>query len=177
MESAEVLLGRAIEARRAGQYGEARDDAEAAESIARHSGTSEELARVLKFVGQIDRDQHRTEAARAKYEEAAGLYRTIGDRSAVAHTIRHLGEMHTEAGRLEEADACLTEALDLYRAEGVTNGLDLANTLRPTAILREAQERHDEARKLWREARALYLEAGIQEGVLECDEHLARLTR
>ena len=175
MEDTEVLLARAIEARRAGLYGEARDDAEAAESIARHSGGGAELARALKVLAQIDRDQGRPEAARSRYEEAARLHREMDDRLAMAHTVRHLGELHTEAGRLGEADAALTEALDLYRADGGAPKLDVANAVRPMAILREEQDRTDDARRLWSEARALYLDEGIQEGVVECDEHLARL--
>ena len=128
------------------------------------------------MLAQVDRDQRRPEAARPRYEEAVALYRSLGDELRVAHTIRHLGELHTEAGRLAEADACLTEALETYRARDDAPTLDLANAVRPMAILREEQGREAEARSLWTEARSLYADEQIQEGVQECDEHLARLS-
>jgi tetratricopeptide (TPR) repeat protein len=175
MESVDVLLDRATEARRASLLGEARDHAERAETVARHTDTPEALARALTVLAQVDRDQRRPEAARPHYEEAVALYRSLGDELRVAHTIRHLGELHTEAGRLAEADACLHEALEIYRAHDDAPTLDLANAVRPMAILREEQGHEAEARDLWTEARSLYAEQRIQEGIQECDEHLARL--
>ena len=53
-----------------------------------------------------------------------------------------------------------------------TPALELANALRPCALLRERLGDGEAALALWREARELYLAAGIAEGVRECDRHL-----
>ena len=79
------------------------------------------------------------------------------------------------AGRLAAAEACYAEALALYGAQDEPPPLDHANALRPMAILKETLGQADEARTLWQRARTLYGAAGIEAGVAECTEHLARL--
>lgn len=113
-------------------------------------------------------------AARRRYEKKVARARASGDARALAHALRHLVEIHTGAGRLELADTCISEALELYRPMGDLPTLELANTLRPLALLREAQGRLDEARDAWEEARVLYEATGIEAGVAECDAHLGR---
>ncbi len=115
----------------------------------------------------------RREDVRARYEAAAERHRSDGDRRRLAHALRHLAEIHTENRRLELADECLSEALGIYEPMADLPALELANTVRPLALLREAQGRRDEAMTAWREARALYERSGVQAGVDECDAHLA----
>jgi len=56
-----------------------------------------------------------------------------------------------------------------------TAPLELANTIRPFAILKERAAEAGQAVLLWREARDLYLAVNVQEGVAECSEHLTKL--
>ena len=51
--------------------------------------------------------------------------------------------------------------------------LDLANALRPIALLRERQGDATSAKSLWSEAHALYSAAGVEAGVAEAARHLA----
>ncbi len=111
------------------------------------------------------------ESAAATYAEAAALRRAAGEQGPLAHELRHFGQTLLELGRPDEAEGPLSEALALYRALG-TGGVTLANALRPMALLHEAQRRPEEARRLWRQARALYAAAGIAAGVEEADDHL-----
>ena len=53
--------------------------------------------------------------------------------------------------------------------------LDVANAVRPLAILSEEAGDTEAARRLWEEARDLYEACGVQAGVDECSERLARL--
>jgi hypothetical protein len=77
---------------------------------------------------------------------------------------------------LEFAEPCYVEALALYRSSGHTApSLDLANAIRPLAILRERVGNVDEAILLWREARDLYLAVNVRAGVAECSKHLDQL--
>jgi tetratricopeptide (TPR) repeat protein len=119
------------------------------------------------------RDLGNDERAVLLYEEAVGLSRAEGDPLLLAHTVRHLGDLHRRADRLTQADTCYREALALYRSADAADAGDVANALRPAALLKERQGDPDAARALWSEAKTLYAAAGIQQGVDECDRHLA----
>lgn len=54
-----------------------------------------------------------------------------------------------------------------------TSPLDLANALRVTALAMEASMKPGDATSLWREAGMLYAEAGVGEGVAECERCLS----
>ena len=113
--------------------------------------------------------------AREFYIEAARLYREQNESLAYAHTIRHIADIHRKEGSFSEAKPLYEEALELYRSNLDTKLLDLANTVRPYAMLLEVQGDLDSATKLWREASHLYGSLRIDEGVSECDTHLSRL--
>ena len=83
------------------------------------------------------RREGRLDDALHLYEEAVALCRLDNDPLQLAHTVRHLGDVHHDAGRLDRAEHCYREALAWYRAHPNTPPLDLANTLRPLAILEE----------------------------------------
>ncbi len=124
------------------------------------------------MLGQIERDEDRAENALPYYQEAVSLCRDERDSLRLAHTVRHLADLHRGAGRLELAASCYDEALALYRAHEHTAPLDLANAIRGFALLQDARGDSEEGRRLWKEARALYLAAGVREGVEECSARL-----
>jgi len=134
-----------------------------------------ELIRALKGLGQIERDLSNGAAALTLYEEAVALCRKEGDVLMLAHTVRHLGEIHQESGREDLAEPCYIEALSIYRRDNQTLPLDLANTIRPFALLKENAGEVEEAKRLWAEARDLYAIANIAPGVTESSRRLARL--
>lgn len=113
--------------------------------------------------------------AREFYTEAARLYREQNDSPAYAHAIRHLADIHRKGGNLIEAKPLYEEALELYRSDLNTKLLDLANTIRPYAMLLEMQGDRDFATKLWTEANHLYGSLRLDEGVSECETHLSQL--
>lgn len=171
------LVKRASRARREGRLADAHRDLVEAVAICRRAGTRRELARALGSLGQIERDLGHGDAARPLYEEAVAVCRAEGEPLALAHTLRHLGDLHREAGLARDAEVCYNEALGLYRSHKATAPLDLANAIRPLAILKEAAGEEDEARRLWLEARDLYQVVGVSAGVAECSARLARLGR
>ncbi|MXZ71485.1 MAG: tetratricopeptide repeat protein [Acidobacteria bacterium] len=145
-------------------------------AICRETGDAPGLVVALGKLGHVESDAGRHEAARACYEEAVTLAREGGDPARLAHALRHLGDVHRRAGRLRESHACYAEALSLY--DGTDTGpppLEYANTVRPMAILKEALGETEAARGFWRRARDLYRAGGIDAGVAECEERLARL--
>ena len=147
-----------------------------AAAICRATGADRELVVALGKLGHVEQDAGRHQAALACYEEAVAAARSADDPLRLAHAVRHLGDVHRRARRLAEAEACYEEALSLYarRAAGAA-ALDYANALRPMAILQEERGQFEEARLLWARARDLYSAVGIEAGVAECADHLARL--
>lgn len=174
---AETLIEQAKRARREHRLADAHRDFTEAVALCRHKDTQRELMQALKGLGQIERDMGRPDAARPLYEEAVAICRRTDDALALAHTIRHLGDIHRETRRPDLAEPCYEEALALYRSSERTAPLDLANAIRPLAILKEGAGDVEDAKRLWKEAWDLYAAADAGEGVDECSARLERLGR
>jgi tetratricopeptide (TPR) repeat protein len=114
-------------------------------------------------------------AARSCYAAAAKVYRDQNDLLAYAHTIRHVADIYQEESNLSEAKPLYEESIELYRSSLSTKILDLANALRPYALLNEGQGNLEWASKFWKEAKQLYSSLRVEPGVSECDEHLRNL--
>jgi len=171
-EDAHTLLQRGHAQRREDRADDALQSFSEAVVAARREGNDAVLVHALKGLGQIERDLGRGERALPLYEEAVELCLALDDLPALAHTLRHLGDIHQDAGSFSAAEVPYQQALALYRRLADTPAPELANALRPYALLREHLGESEAARGLWREARALYLAAGITAGVDECDRHL-----
>jgi tetratricopeptide (TPR) repeat protein len=171
----EELIAHAVQHRREQKLADAgREWAEAVE-LSRQQNDIPTLIRALRGVAQTERDLGRNCEALAPYEEAVLLCRRQKDALFLAHTIRHLGDVRRHLGQHEDAQSCYEEALAIYRREPEANPLDVANALRPFAILREKMGDFDGARAFWREARELYESLGIDAGVAEASKALAQL--
>jgi len=123
-------------------------------------------------------EQARAARAAGRLAEAAALYEEAarsGEPRARAHRLRHAGEIWLELARLDRAEAALDTALAGYRNLAAAPALELANALRPLALLREAQGRKKEARDAWAEAGRLYAEAGVEIGARESERRTQAL--
>ena len=125
--------------------------------------------------GRQARKENQLAAARTHYAGAAQIYRDRNDLLAYAHTIRHIADMHLHEANYAEARPLYEEALELYRSSLDTKLLDLANTVRPYALLHEGLGDRETAAELWQEARNLYGSLRLDAGIRECDAHLADL--
>jgi tetratricopeptide (TPR) repeat protein len=134
-----------------------------------------DLGDALAQLGQIERREGDADAAIALYQEAAEIARSEDMPLRLAHRLRHIGDIYGEAGDAERAAFYYGEAMTLYRADPEPPALDLANLLRPLALLMEAQDQPEAALQYWTEARALYDQASVSAGVDECSRHLAAL--
>ena len=175
LERIQFLIEQAERARREGRSHDAHSHFTEAVTLCRQAAASRELIQALKGLGQIERDLGNGDAARALHEEAVALCRLGVDARQLAHTMRHLGDIHQEAERLDLAEPCYREALALYRGHSETAPLDLANTLRPLAILEERRGRNESAIAFWTEAGGLYKALNVQEGVTESEKYLRAL--
>lgn len=141
--------------------------------ICRRVDAKRELSVALGKFGHVQEDD---EAKLACYVEAVAAARECGDALQLAHAVRHLGDVHRHAGHREAARACYEEALTLYRNADAPPTLDVANAVRPMAILQADLGNTGEALALWRKARELYATVDIAEGVEEAERWLKRLS-
>ena len=143
--------------------------------VCRRTGSQRQLSVALGKLGHVALDAGRTDEALARFEQAVAAARETDDPLRVAHAARHLGQVHHRQGRTDEAARWYSEALDLYGAAADASPLDHANALRPLAMLREECGDTAEAKVLWRRAARLYRDAGVAEGVEECEAHIESL--
>ena len=127
---------------------------------------------LLRVYSQILRDEDRIEEAKKTLDEAASILLPITSAQRRAHIIRHQADIAAEMGLLSESFVHYEAALSIYRRDSLTNPMDLANTLRGFALLKERWKEVQEAKKMWREAKEIYSSFGIEEGVKECNAHL-----
>ena len=126
-----------------------------------------EIEQMLQNARRL-RAEGRVGDAEAAYLNAARLSRTGQDEAALAHALRHLSDhLARERGAAGEAWAQASEAAQIYRGSG--DRLGLANAVRLRALSAASEK---EARACWEEARALYAELGVGEGVAECENRL-----
>lgn len=125
-----------------------------------------QIVRERRRDGDGARAEGRLDEARQHYLAAVDACRSLGDAKLLAHTLRHLGDIEREMGRGDLAGPHLVEALEIARRENVAV-LELANTIRPLAFLRDDP-------KLLEEANALYARANVPPGVAETARRLAR---
>jgi len=168
-------LGLARAARRERRLQDAERHAEAALAQAEGASAGKDAAQALAFLGQLRRDEGDLDAALAFYLRAEDRARGEGDPLLLAHTVRHIGDVHWDMGDADLAEPCFEEALTLYRDNDPAPG-DLANALRPMAILKQAAGDKAGAYELWVEAGDLYRAAGIEAGVAECTARAAALS-
>jgi tetratricopeptide (TPR) repeat protein len=173
-ESLEEILERGYLARRESRTADARAAFIDAVRHAAEAKNPEYLAEALCGLGQAERDIENIDAARHHYSLAEELYRKNGPPERLAYALRHLADVEREACLPVEAEPRYVEAESIYRQAGETHRLDLANTLRGLALVTDSQGAGSKAQPLWREARELYAELNVKEGVAECDKSLAR---
>jgi len=123
------------------------------------------LAEPLIHVGELGR-------AAASLERAERVARAVSDPVILAEVERFRAMIARLRGDFEAADAALARSLQGTGAAGLT--LERAEAVRELARLREAQQRREEAARLYREALELFRSLGaeaearrIEEGLME----------
>ena len=116
------------------------------------------LAYSLGGLGEVQRAQGRSAAARALYEESLALRRELGDRPNTAIALRQLGLTALDLGDLADARGRFIESLSLSRDLGSPRGIALA--LEGLAVVAVAEERVERAVRLAGAADALRTATG-----------------
>jgi tetratricopeptide (TPR) repeat protein len=178
MKQVVELVKRALAARRDGDAQSAEAAAREALSLARSQTDGagrDALVVALSVMAQVDQDAGRLDVATQRYAQAAEVCRRRPVSPRLPHVLRHLGMLQFRARNLLAAISCCEEAVEIRRSEPSTPPLEMANTLRPLALIRETEGRRAEAAALWKEASSLYAAAGVESGVEESRTRLAAL--
>jgi tetratricopeptide (TPR) repeat protein len=171
----EPLMALGHEARRERRLEDARDLFAQAVAECRWGADPKLLARALKAQGQTERDLKRIMTALECYRHAAAIEKGMGDQLAWADSMRHIADMRREQKEYTKAEPIYTDVLEVYRSRSDTRVLDHANALRGLALLKDAAGTPEEALLMWRAARCLYEQAGVEAGIDECQSHIAFL--
>jgi tetratricopeptide (TPR) repeat protein len=172
-QTAASLLGRGWTAYREKKPKYARDLFKNALKASSADDSPAMLAEIHVAIGKVARDLKEYQPAVSHYRTAAELYRGVNHEMGLAHAVRHVADILREMNRDEEAEPFILEAIELYRDQQPLPRLDLANSLRVAALLKEQTGLIADALPLWLEARNLYREAGVDAGVAESRAHLA----
>lgn len=121
--------------------------------------------------GRAKRNSGDSDGALKCYRSAADQAQEAGRLDVLLHAQRHVADLARETSDVELALDAGAETVHLARTLADIPQLDLANALRVYALALEANGQ--DGRVVWREARLVYQEAGVIDGVAECDEHLA----
>jgi hypothetical protein len=120
------------------------------------------------------RRQGRLSDAKALYEEAAESFLREQQPARWAHALRHAAELAVRTGDavdgLREAQAVIAH----YRSSP-PHTLEMANAMRVLALAEAAAGERDNACVHWSEARALYVDVGVVDGIVEADRRVAAL--
>lgn len=133
------------------------------------------LGKLHSFRGQLLRDNDSRIEALEAYHESWESYDKHGEPSFTAHAIRHIADIEQEMGRFSDSQNHYQIALALYRSIPEPGRLSLANALMGFASLQEKLKNVSIAKKLWSEARELYVKSKLEAGVEMCDAHLKAL--
>jgi hypothetical protein len=120
------------------------------------------------------RRQGRLSDATALYEEAAESFQAEQQPARWAHALRHAAEFAVRAGDCATGLREARVVVEYYRSSqpGV---LEMANALRVLALAEMTAGERDNAVTHWNEARALYEDAGVADGVVEAERRVAIL--
>jgi tetratricopeptide (TPR) repeat protein len=173
-ETTQQILERGYRARSEHQLPESRAAFIEAVRKAATEADRPSLAEALCGLAQAERDLENLPAATHHYESAAVLYRELKLPERLAYAIRHEADVLRESGKILDAEPLYLEAEGIYRQRGENAALDLANTLRGLALVRDAGGKSDKSKALWQEARELYAKCKVGAGVAECDKKLAQ---
>ena len=118
------------------------------------------------------RRQGRLVDATALYVEAAESFRAEREAGRWAHALRHAAELAITAEQRGGGIAGCGGRGRCCRSSPPT-ALEMANALRVAAMAEAATGATMTAKQHWSEARALYVDAGVADGVAEADRHVA----
>ena len=110
--------------------------------------------------------------AMAAYQKAALIASATGETRAEAERLTLMAEAALQIGRVDIASPAVLRAQEIYAAAPDSPRKNLAHCAKAEALLREAENRHEEARAAWARARDLYAEAGDREETAACAAHL-----
>lgn len=169
-----ALLQKAWDQRRQSNYEEARKLVEQAEALCQASDHAY-LGRIAHIYMQFEADHDNFEKAVEFSKQSIAHYEQAQLQDKIAHATRHLADLQSQLGQLEASEANFRKVLSVYQGQSNTHPGNLANAVRAFAVLLEKTPKKQEALQHWKQAKELYANVGIKEGVEEAETSIRRL--
>ena len=112
---------------------------EEAQSLARASGHTRDVAFALMYRGAVSANKGYLQRGRSLLEESLLLWRQIGDPQSIASALAHLGDVHFLLGEYARAQELYEESAGQFREVGDKNFLAYVSRRLGYALLRQAE--------------------------------------
>lgn len=106
--------------------------------------------------------------AMAAYQKASQYAAATGETQAEAERLTLMAEAALQIGRVDIASPAILRAQEIYAQAPDSPRTSLAHCAKAEALLREAENRHEEARAAWTRARDIYAQAGDRKQAAAC---------
>ncbi len=156
---------------RLGEYARARHLYEEALALRRERGETRVVAQLLNNLATIAFSEGDYARGVALSEESLIVLRALNDRYSVAMVLSNLGQARLELGELVEASAACDEGLPLARE--LQSSETIARFLALGGSVSRQRGNHDQARRQFVEALALYRAVGVRDEMWRTLEELA----
>lgn len=138
-------------------------------ALAQDVGDRAAEALFLKLYAQVHSDKKEFKESLSFYKQIERIYIGLKDEVRQMHTLRHIGSLYQELKEYQCAEKCLVQVVDFI---GDRRDLEAANTFRTYALALEGLSDKSRAMSFWQKARDIYQVHDIEEGVMDCDNHL-----
>lgn len=109
------------------------------------------------------------------YQRAASYASATGETLDEAARLSLMAESALQIGRIDLASPAIARAQEIYAQAPDAPRKSVAQCAKAEALLREAENRNDEARAAWTRARTLYIETKDRKEAAACEARLRKL--
>ncbi|GEM_PF-3034374 len=169
VEDFQIQFNKAWSLRNHGNYTQVLAIAEAQLTLAQEANDRKAEALFLKLYAQVHADKRELRESLKYYKQIERIYIALEDLPRQMHTLRHIGSLFYELKEYECSEKCLVQVVDFI---GNRTDMEAANTFRVYALALEGLGQKPRSINFWQKAKDIYQTYDIEEGVMECDQHL-----
>jgi len=148
---------------------------EAALELAEKYRVNKERRQTWSLLANIYFDLGSNRKSLESYQHALSIAEMESEVEQVAHITRHIADVECEIGDLKSSKSHYEKAIEYYKKNVSNYSLNYANAVRGFAVLKEKMVDHADAKRLWKEAMAIYEKLKVETGIKECMARLKKL--
>ncbi|GAB5527383.1 MAG: hypothetical protein Roseis2KO_52550 [Roseivirga sp.] len=165
----QTIFSKAWALRNHGNYAQVLAIAEEQLALAQKVSDRSAEALFLKLFAQVHSDKKELKEALKYYKQIERIYIELKNQAKQMHALRHIGSLYHELKEYQCAEKCLVQVVDFM---GDRTDMEAANTFRTYALALAGIGEKSRSLSFWQKARDIYQVHNIEEGVVECNQHL-----